>query len=310
MAEITIEELLVSGAHFGHLARLWNPKMRPYIFMKKNGVHVIDLKKTLAMLNTAANSIRELAENGEKILFVGTKKQAQEIIKNEAERCGMYYITERWLGGTLTNLQTVRRSIKTLKNIEKMFADGTADSLNKKERLTLDRKREKLESVLSGIKDLNRLPGALFVVDIKKEHIAIAEAKKLDIPVFAIVDTNCDPGIVDHIIPANDDAFKSIAVITKTIADAVLEGAQVHQEKVKALDMDKILKDADFPRKGKDSRGGKDAPRRRRRRRRTEEATNRTASSSPAPKKEAAKPTEAKAETKVEAPKETSKSEE
>lgn len=271
MAEITLEELLVSGAHFGHLARLWNPKMRPYIFMKKNGVHVLDLKKTLVMLNQAANSIRELAENGEKILFVGTKKQAQEIIKNEAERCGMFYITERWLGGTLTNLQTVRRSIKTLKNIEKMFADGTSDSLKKNERLTLERKRLKLEKVLSGIKDLNRLPGALFVVDIKKEHIAIAEAKKLDIPIFAIVDTNCDPEIVDHVIPANDDAFKSIAVITKTIADSVIEGAQVHQEKVQALDMDKILKDADFSRKFKDSkRGETDAPRRRRRRRRTE----------------------------------------
>ncbi len=306
MAEITIEELLVSGAHFGHLARLWNPKMRPYIFMKKNGVHVLDLKKTLVMLHKAANSIRELAENGEKILFVGTKKQAQEIIKNEAERCGMYYITERWLGGTLTNLQTVRRSIKTLKNIEKMFADGTADSLKKNERLTLERKRIKLETVLSGIKDLNRLPGALFIVDIKKEHIAIAEAKKLDIPVFAIVDTNCDPEIVDHVIPANDDAFKSIAVITKTIADSVLEGAQVHQEKVKALDMDKILKDADFSRKNRDSRGGgKDAPRRRRRKRRSEEDS---APRNAAPAKPA--PAAPKAEAKVETPKETSKSEE
>lgn len=231
MPQITLEELLVSGTHFGHLARVWNPKMRPYIFMKKNGVHIMDLNKTLEMLQKAAEKVSQLAEAGEKILFVGTKKQAREIIKNEAERCGMYFMTERWLGGTLTNLQTVRKSIKTLKSIEKKFADGTSEKINKKERLDLDREREKLEKVLGGIKNLNRLPGALFVVDIKKEHIAVAEAKKLGIPVFAIVDTNCDPDPIDYIIPGNDDAFKAIAIITKTIADAALEGSIIFNTK-------------------------------------------------------------------------------
>ncbi|MCC7429287.1 30S ribosomal protein S2 [bacterium] len=231
MPQITLEELLVSGTHFGHLARVWNPKMRPYIFMKKNGVHIMDLNKTLEMLQKAAEKVSQLAEAGEKILFVGTKKQAREIIKNEAERCGMYFMTERWLGGTLTNLQTVRKSIKTLKSIEKKFADGTSEKINKKERLDLDREREKLEKVLGGIKNLNRLPGALFVVDIKKEHIAVAEAKKLGIPVFAIVDTNCDPDPIDYIIPGNDDAFKAIAIITKTIADAALEGSTIFNAK-------------------------------------------------------------------------------
>lgn len=232
MAKVQIEDLLLAGSHFGHLTRRWDPKMRKYIFMERNGIHIIDLKKTLQLLEETCNAIMKISAEGKKILFVGTKKQAKQIIKDEAERCGAFYVSERWLGGMLTNFNTVRKSIKKLTNIQKMEVDGTIDQFVKKERLILSRDKEKLEKVLNGIVSMTRLPGAIFVVDIRKEHIAISEAKKLNIPVYAIVDTNCDPDLVDYPIPANDDAVKSIQIITKAIADAAIEGSQVAKIKV------------------------------------------------------------------------------
>ena len=195
--------------------------------MERNGIHIIDLKKTLDLLIEACNSISKISAEGKKILFVGTKKQAKQIVKDEAEKCGAFYVSERWLGGMLTNFNTVRKSIKKLTNIQKMETDGTIDQFVKKERLILSRDREKLEKVLNGIVNMTRLPGAIFVVDIKKEHIAISEAKKLNIPVYAIVDTNCDPDLVDYPIPANDDAVKSIEIILKAISDAAIDGSNV-----------------------------------------------------------------------------------
>lgn len=233
MATVQIEDLLLAGSHFGHLTRRWDPKMKKYIFMERNGIHIIDLKKTLDLLLEACNSISKISSEGKKILFVGTKKQAKQIIKDEAERCGAFYVCERWLGGMLTNFNTVRKSIKKLTNIQKMESDGTIDKFVKKERLIMSRDREKLEKVLNGIVNMTRLPGAIFVVDIKKEHIAISEAKKLNIPVYAIVDTNCDPDLVDYPIPANDDAVKSIEIILKAISGAVVDGgtiAKIKQE--------------------------------------------------------------------------------
>ena len=241
MAKVQIEDLLLAGSHFGHLTRRWDPKMRKYIFMERNGIHIIDLKKTLGLLEEASNSISKISAEGKKILFVGTKKQAKQIVKDEAERCGAYYVSERWLGGMLTNFNTVRKSIKKLTNIQKMETDGTIDKFVKKERLILSRDREKLEKVLNGIVSMTRLPGAIFVVDIKKEHIAISEAKKLNIPVYAIVDTNCDPDLVDYPIPANDDAVKSIEIILKAIADAAIEGTQV--AKIKQEDESEEMKE-------------------------------------------------------------------
>jgi len=201
--------------------------MKKYIFMERNGIHIIDLKKTLDLLIEACNSISKISAEGKKILFVGTKKQAKQIVKDEAEKCGAFYVSERWLGGMLTNFNTVRKSIKKLTNIQKMETDGTIDQFVKKERLILSRDREKLEKVLNGIVNMTRLPGAIFVVDIKKEHIAISEAKKLNIPVYAIVDTNCDPDLVDYPIPANDDAVKSIEIILRAISDAAIDGSNV-----------------------------------------------------------------------------------
>ncbi|MBL8007641.1 MAG: 30S ribosomal protein S2 [Ignavibacteria bacterium] len=241
MAKVQIEDLLLAGSHFGHLTRRWDPKMRKYIFMERNGIHIIDLKKTLQLLEDTCNAISKISTEGKKILFVGTKKQAKQIIKDQAEKCGAYYVSERWLGGMLTNFNTVRKSIKKLTNIQKMETDGTIDKFVKKERLILSRDKEKLEKVLNGIVNMTRLPGAIFVVDIKKEHIAISEAKKLNIPVYAIVDTNCDPDLVDYPIPANDDAVKSIEIITRAISDAVLEGGQV--AKIKSEDESEEMKE-------------------------------------------------------------------
>ncbi|HDI52198.1 30S ribosomal protein S2 [candidate division KSB1 bacterium] len=224
MPEIMLEQLLMAGAHFGHLTRKWNPKMKPYIFMERNGIHIIDLKKTLELLQKSFDEVKKIVQRGEKILFVGTKKQARDIIRAEAERCGMFYVTNRWLGGTLTNFSTIKKSIKHLKNLEKMSMDGTYEKLTKKEVLRLERRREKMEEVLGGFKEMNVLPGALYVVDPKKEAIAVSEANKLGIPVFAMIDTNCDPDPIDFLIPANDDAFKSIGLITHAFVDAILEG--------------------------------------------------------------------------------------
>jgi small subunit ribosomal protein S2 len=231
MPKVQIEDLLLAGSHFGHLTRRWNPKMRKYIFMERNGIHIIDLKKTQQLIEEAGNALAKIASEGRKILFVGTKKQAKAIIKEQAEKCDSFYVSERWLGGMLTNFNTVRKSIKKLTNLQKMETDGTMDKFIKKERLIMSREKEKLEKVLNGIASMTKLPGALFIVDIKKEHIAIDEARKLNIPIFAIVDTNCDPDLIDYTIPANDDAVKSIEVITKAMSDFVIEGVQVARTK-------------------------------------------------------------------------------
>jgi small subunit ribosomal protein S2 len=226
MPRIELADLLNSGAHFGHLTRRWNPKMKPFIFMERNGIHIIDLKKTQELLESACNAIANAVADGKRVLFVGTKKQAQNIIREEAQRCGEYYVSERWLGGMLTNFATIRKSVKRLNNIEKMESDGTYDKITKKEILHLEREKEKLQNYLSGVVDMTRIPGILFVVDVKKEEIAVKEAKRLGIPVVGIVDTNVDPDPIDYPIPANDDAIKSIQTTTRLIADAVLEGKE------------------------------------------------------------------------------------
>lgn len=241
MPNVQIEDLLLAGSHFGHLTRRWNPKMKKYIFMERNGIHIIDLKKSLQLLEEACNHITKISAEGKKMLFVGTKKQAKAIIRQEAERCGAFYVSERWLGGMLTNFNTVRKSIKKLMNLQKMETDGTIESFVKKERLIMGREKEKLEKVLNGIANMTKLPGAIFLVDVKKEHIAIDEARKLNIPIYAIVDTNCDPDLIDYPVPANDDAVKSIEIITRAIADAVLEGNNV--AKVRAEDESEEMKE-------------------------------------------------------------------
>lgn len=234
----TYKELLDAGAHFGHLTRKWDPKMAPFIFMEKNGIHIIDLNKTLVSLDQAANAIRNIAKSGRKVMFVATKKQAQEIVTSEATRLKMPFVTDRWLGGMLTNFATVRKSLKKMSTIDKMVKENTAyAALAKRERLMLTREREKLERVLGGIADLSRLPAALFVVDVKREHIAVKEAKKLGVPVFAICDTNSNPELVDFPIPANDDASKSIQLIINVIGKAIEEG--LSERKVDKEDADK-----------------------------------------------------------------------
>ncbi len=228
---VTVEDLLKVGAHFGHLTRRWNPKMEPFILMERNGIHIIDLRKTKVLLDIAYDAALNLAAEGKKFLFVGTKPQAKEIIRREAQRCGAYYVVERWLGGMLTNFVTIRSSIRRLETIEKMEEDGTLEKLRKKERLMLQREKQKLLKVFEGIRDMNVLPGALFVVDIKREHLAVAEARKLDIPIIALVDTNCDPTLIRYPIPANDDSVQTIELIAKTIGDAILEGSHIAKER-------------------------------------------------------------------------------
>ncbi len=230
MEKVTLTQLLEAGAHFGHLTRRWNPKMKPYIFMEKNGIHIIDLKKTQKAIEVAAEKLREIVASGQTVLFVGTKKQAKEIIASEAKRCEQNWVSERWLGGMLTNFTTIRKSIKRMQNIEKMETDGTFDQLTKKEQLMRLREKEKLKKVLEGVETLKKMPGALYIVDIKKEEIAVKEAVRLNIPIFAIVDTNCNPDPIDYVIPANDDAVRTIELITKVMADAVIEGLQKHKE--------------------------------------------------------------------------------
>ncbi|MEP1305038.1 MAG: 30S ribosomal protein S2 [Balneola sp.] len=229
----SIEELLKSGAHFGHLTRRWNPKMKDFIFMQRNNIHIIDLKKTQSYLQDALDEIQKLSRAGKTILFVGTKKQSTEIIKTEAIRAGMPFVTHRWLGGMLTNFSTVRKSISRMEEIERMKKDGTMAELTKKEGLMIDREQEKLENTLGGIANMGRLPGAVFVVDILKEHLAVNEAIKLHIPVIAMVDTNSDPDIPDYIIPCNDDSARTIQLVSTQIADAIIEGSaerEAHQE--------------------------------------------------------------------------------
>ena len=226
MARTTYQDLLDAGVHFGHLTRKWDPKMSQYIFMERNGIHIIDLNKTLTKVEEAAAAIKQIVKSGRKVLFVATKKQAKDIVADYAKNVNMPFITERWLGGMLTNFATVRKSIKKMSNIDKLTKDGTYSNLSKKERLMIQRERIKLEVLLGGIADLNRLPAALFLIDVKKEHIAVSEALKLNIPTFAMVDTNSDPSNIDFPIPANDDATKSISLVTGIIIQAIVEGLE------------------------------------------------------------------------------------
>lgn len=249
MEKITTKELLDAGVHFGHLTRKWNPQMAPFIFMEKNGIHIIDLNKTLRHLEEAASAMKGIVKSGRKVMFVATKKQAKEVVETEARKLKMPFVTERWLGGMLTNFSTIRKSLKKMSSIDKLMKDEAYQNLAKRERLMITRERAKLERVLGGIAELNRLPAALFVIDIKREHIAVSEAQKLNIPVFAMVDTNSDPNLADYPIPSNDDAFKSINLITAYISKAMEEGlnerkkdkeeAKLEEEEAAKREMDK-----------------------------------------------------------------------
>lgn len=229
MSVITMKQLLEAGVHFGHQTRRWNPKMAKYIYMERNGIYIIDLQQTVKKFEEAYDFVKELSASGKTVLFVGTKKQAQETIREEAQRCGMFYINKRWLGGMLTNFKTIKKRIQRLKDLEQMEADGVFESLTKKEIAGLKNEIERLERFLGGIKDMEKLPGAVFVVDPRKERIAVAEARKLNIPVVSIIDTNCDPDEVDYVIPGNDDAIRAVKLISSRIADAVIEGRQGEQ---------------------------------------------------------------------------------
>ncbi len=230
LAIISMKQLLEAGVHFGHQTRRWNPKMARYIFTERNGIYIIDLQKTVRKVEEAYNFVRDLAAAGGTVLFVGTKKQAQEAVKEEAERCGMFYVNQRWLGGTLTNFNTIQKRIRRLQELERMEEDGTFEVLPKKEVILLRKERERLEKFLGGIKGMKKLPDALFIIDPRKERIAVAEARKLGIPIVAIVDTNCDPDEIDYVIPGNDDAIRAVRLLTSKIADAVLEGTQGGEE--------------------------------------------------------------------------------
>ena len=245
MSKVTFEQLLDAGVHFGHLKRKWNPAMAPYIFMEKNGIHIIDLQKTIVKLDEAANAMKSIAKSGRKILFVATKKQAKDIVAEKVKRVNMPFVTERWPGGMLTNFPTIRKAVKKMSSIDKMATDGTFDNMSKREKLQVNRQRAKLEKNLGSIADLTRLPAALFVVDVIKEHIAVKEARRLSIPVFAIVDTNSNPNIIDFPIPANDDASKSIALIIDAVTEAIEEGLQER----------KVERDSEAPRDKKTRKG-------------------------------------------------------
>ena len=231
---VTIEELLKSGAHFGHLTSRWNPRMEKYIFMERNNIHIIDLMQTQVLLDQAAEAAKRFARRGKKILFAGTKKQAQDIVREHAENCGMPHMVDRWLGGTMTNFQTIRKSIRRMEEIERMDRDGTLDKLKKKEKLLRLREHEKLEDTLGGIRDMASLPGAIYIVDVKREEIAVSEARNLGIPIIAMVDTNGNPKNIDYPIPVNDDALSSIELVTSTITDAIEEGLQERKMKKEA----------------------------------------------------------------------------
>lgn len=248
MDKLEYKDLLNAGVHFGHLTRKWDPKIAPYVFMERNGIHIIDLNKTLAELDTATEAVKNIVRSGRKIMFVATKKQAQEVVSQEAQRLRMPYVTDRWLGGMLTNFATIRKSLRKMSSIEKMMKEEAYQNLAKRERLMMTREKDKLEKVLGGIADLTRLPSALFVVDIKREHIAIKEAMKLNIPVIGMVDTNSDPTSIQFPIPANDDAFKSISLIVKHIGQAVEEGLierKQQKEEAKLKEEEESKKQAD-----------------------------------------------------------------
>ena len=281
------EQLLEAGCHFGHLKRKWNPAMSPYIFMERNGIHIIDLNKTALKIEEAAEALKNIAKSGRKVLFVGTKKQAQEVVAAKAQEVAMPYITERWAGGMLTNFPTIRKAVKKMSNIDKMMTDGTFDNISKREKLQITRQREKLEKNLGSIADLTRLPSAIFVVDVMKEHIAVAEANRLGIPVFGIVDTNSNPNNIDFVIPANDDATKSIDVILTAVCEAIKEGLE--ERKVEKADEEAAQQQAE---EGKE---GEAAPATKERRTRVRKA---------APKAEAEKVAEVKEEAPAEEVKE------
>ncbi|MBR1419606.1 MAG: 30S ribosomal protein S2 [Selenomonadaceae bacterium] len=247
MAVISMKQLLEAGVHFGHQTRRWNPKMAKYIFTERNGIYIIDLQKTVRKVDEAYDFIRSVAQEGKSILFVGTKKQAQDAVKEEAERAGQFYVKERWLGGMMTNFQTIQKRINRLKELETMEQDGTFDLLTKKEVLQLRHEMGRLEKNLSGIKEMKKLPGALFIVDPRKERIAVAEARKLNIPIVAIVDTNCDPDEIDYVIPGNDDAIRAVKLLTAKMADAILEGRQGQdvEEDVAEAPAEDVDKDAE-----------------------------------------------------------------
>lgn len=237
MPQVTMRELLESGVHFGHQTRRWNPKMKPYVFGARNGIYIIDLQKTVDSARAACTFATQVASEGKKVLFVGTKKQAKDVVEEEAKRAGMYYVTNRWLGGMLTNYQTVRASIDRLKKIEALKNSPEWNETPKKMQSRYDRELEKLHRSLGGIQDMKKLPGAIFVIDTEKEHIAVKEAKKLGIPTIAVVDTNCDPSDITHVIPGNDDAIRSIRLFARLIADSCLEGAKIFQEKLRAQEV-------------------------------------------------------------------------
>ncbi|MEZ5314382.1 MAG: 30S ribosomal protein S2 [Thermoanaerobaculia bacterium] len=249
MVEITMQELLEAGVHFGHQTRRWNPKMKPYIFGKRNGIYIIDLSKTLKQFREAADFVYKLGQEGRRLLFVGTKRQAQDAVAEEARRCGQFFVTHRWLGGTLTNFVTIRQSVDRLLEIEARLADESGGA-TKKERLRLDRERERMNRNLEGVRDLEALPDAIFVVDPKKESIAVAEANKLGIPVVAIVDTNCDPELVDYVIPGNDDAIRTIRLFLSRIADAYAAGANALRQEMMVEEKDAPAVPAEFEKDG------------------------------------------------------------
>ena len=265
MSRTNFEQLLEAGCHFGHLKRKWNPAMAPYIFMERNGIHIIDLNKTVDSIDVAADALKQIAKSGKRILFVATKKQAKDVVAEKAQAVGMPYVIERWPGGMLTNFPTIRKAVKKMANIDKLLADGTYDKLSKRENLQIRRKREKLEKNLGSIADLTRLPSALFVVYVMKEHIAVHEANRLGIPVFAIVDTNSNPDNIDFVIPANDDASKSIEVIVGACCDAIAEGLE--ERKVEKIDMEAAGEQAEAaeakeekPRRARKAKKAEDAP--------------------------------------------------
>lgn len=254
MSVVSMKSLLESGVHFGHQTKRWDPRMKKYIFAERNGIHIIDLQKTIVKIREAYDMVREQVKNGKAILFVGTKKQAQQAIEREAKRCGMFFVSNRWLGGMLTNFATIKKSIHRLKKIEKMEVDGTFESLTKKEIAKLNKERSRLEKNLGGIKDMKELPGAIFIIDTRKEAIAVAEARRMGIPIIAVVDTNCNPDVVDFPIPGNDDAIRAITLFTEMVANAVIDADnEVGIEIIDSLqDDDEEINDADYPIYNKD----------------------------------------------------------
>ncbi len=261
MSRVNFDQLLEAGVHFGHLKRKWNPAMAPYIFMERNGIHIIDLHKTVAKVDEAAAALKQVVKSGRKVLFVATKKQAKQVVADRATSVGMPYVIERWPGGMLTNFPTIRKAVKKMTTIDKMTKDGTFDNLSKREKLQITRQRAKLEKNLGSIADLNRLPSALFVVDVMKEHIAVAEANRLGIPVFAMVDTNSNPANIDFVIPANDDATKSVDIVLNAICEAILEGLEERKiekaDSAAAADSDE---DAPAPKRERKSKAAKKGP--------------------------------------------------